>query len=452
MRSTQQLVKPLIAIIIVILISGNHNPSFGQGKKSIKKTFEIADQYLSAGDPENARVYYQQILDIDSANAAASYKIAECYRQMRNFDFALTFYDHAFQQDPAQYKDGLFYVALMDKYLENYPVALKKFDVYLACNPSDAMKFRATFEKNGVQLALDQSKKPEKNFQFSLVPRPVSTKYDEKAVVLAGDDQHIVVHINRNGSLSNQQFQRSENQWAISGENTLFNTLNSDKQVGSGTFNHTKNIFYFSKADPLTGNSRLYQSIFQNGTWQPPTLVELEYIDGPYHYEDPCLTPTGDTLIFSSDIPGGMGGFDLWYVTRGNDGNWGIIENLDEPINTAFDEKSPFYFPLQSSLFFSSNGHVGYGNFDIFFIQNPFDGKEIVNIGAPFNSPYNDQSMVLDGKFGFLASDRSGGNGGFDIYTFRSKATQFENYTDKAAVAQKNMQPQEWEHDRSKFS
>lgn len=129
---------------------------------------------------------------------------------------------------------------------------------------------------------------------------------------------------------------------------------------------------------------------------------------------DPFLSNSGDTLYFSSDMPGGFGGTDLYYVTRSYDNTWGEAVNLGPEINTPGDER----FPAQDGngvFYFSSNGHVGMGGLDIY----KFENKKVVNLMYPVNSPRDDFSIrFVDGMIGYLSSNRQGGAGADDIYRF----------------------------------
>jgi len=110
---------------------------------------------------------------------------------------------------------------------------------------------------------------------------------------------------------------------------------------------------------------------------------------------------------------------DIW-VTRFENGLWQVPENLGAEINTPFDETAPFIAPDNKTLYFTSNGHPGLGGNDIFYTRKQENGKwaEPQNLGFPLNTPYDDVSLVLsaDGQKAYFASDRPGGYGSMDIY------------------------------------
>lgn len=139
------------------------------------------------------------------------------------------------------------------------------------------------------------------------------------------------------------------------------------------------------------------------------------------HWEtSACLTPDGNTLYFVSDRPGGLGGRDIWKCVKLPNGSWSLAVNLGAPINTPYDEESPFIHPSGTLLFFSSKGHNTIGGFDIFFSSLTDKGWDTpLNIGYPINTTDDDVFYVTspDGKRGYYSSSsRPEGYGEKDIY------------------------------------
>ncbi|SHF21071.1 Outer membrane protein OmpA [Mariniphaga anaerophila] len=140
-----------------------------------------------------------------------------------------------------------------------------------------------------------------------------------------------------------------------------------------------------------------------------------------YSVAHPTVSKDGTQIIFSSDMPGGFGGSDL-YITTLVDGNWTTPENLGEKINTPENEVFPFW-ANDSVLFFSSEGHLGYGGLDIFrSIINGNQWSEPENLKKPVNSSYDDFGIAVNEKLesGFFSSNRPEGKGSDDIYAFRN--------------------------------
>ena len=142
----------------------------------------------------------------------------------------------------------------------------------------------------------------------------------------------------------------------------------------------------------------------------------------------PSLTADGDRLYFASDMPGGFGGMDLYYSDL-ESGRWGPPTNLGPAINTEGHEIFPYYGP-NNRLYFSSDGHIGLGGLDIFYIVDKGEGEwsSPENMGFPLNTTSDDFGVIFneEGTCGFFSSDRDGGSGRDDVYSFVKTATPVE--------------------------
>jgi outer membrane protein OmpA-like peptidoglycan-associated protein len=124
-------------------------------------------------------------------------------------------------------------------------------------------------------------------------------------------------------------------------------------------------------------------------------------------------------MYFTSDMPGGYGGTDIYKVTKDEKGIWGKPENLGDKINTEGDEMFPFFEEKNGVLFFASNGRFGLGGLDIFICEIKNSGVvRVYNPGAPLNTQYDDFAVITDDKLtnGYFSSNRIGGGGDDDIY------------------------------------
>ena len=130
----------------------------------------------------------------------------------------------------------------------------------------------------------------------------------------------------------------------------------------------------------------------------------------------------GSLLFFASNRKGGLGGTDLWMSTRQADGSWSDPKNLGPKINTELDEEAPFITNDGKTLYFSSTGHLGMGEQDLFMSRLDDKGNWMaaINLGEPINTASRELGFFLsaDGKTGYFSSNRKGGMGGMDIYKF----------------------------------
>lgn len=165
-------------------------------------------------------------------------------------------------------------------------------------------------------------------------------------------------------------------------------------------------------------NLKIYQSRKVDGEWGE--AVELPFNSDEYSTGHPALSPDGKQLYFVSDMPGTIGGTDLFVVDVREDGNFSEPRNLGPDINTEGKEMFPFI--NESKLYFSSDGHVGLGGLDIFEVAyNGDEGfLEVRNLGKPINSNKDDFSFIVKEatQQGYFASNRKGGKGDDDIYSF----------------------------------
>lgn len=155
----------------------------------------------------------------------------------------------------------------------------------------------------------------------------------------------------------------------------------------------------------------------EKGKWSKPEGININSSD--YSVGHAALTPDGKTLYFVSEMPGGMGGTDIYKSTLATNGNWTKPENLGKDVNTEGNEMFPF-FHESGLLYFASDGHQGLGGLDNFVAKLGEDGsvQDVVNLGVPVNSSFDDFSIVFKGdmKTGYFASNRNGSKGNDDIY------------------------------------
>lgn len=166
--------------------------------------------------------------------------------------------------------------------------------------------------------------------------------------------------------------------------------------------------------------AQIVKSNRSDAVWSKATEVKLTG-DTLSSYAHPAISPDGEWLYFSSDMPGGKGGLDIWRV-RITPAGYGGVENLGEPINTAGDEAFPTFRP-NGDLYFSSNGHPGLGGLDIFIAKVGKDGRyHLSHPGYPLNSQGDDFGMTFEGPYnrGFFSSNRGDARGWDHIYSFVS--------------------------------
>lgn len=202
----------------------------------------------------------------------------------------------------------------------------------------------------------------------------------------------------------------------------LSRTINTEKNEGAPSLSADGKILYFAACNrsDSQGNCDIYYTFNRRNFWTTPK--NLEEVNSEYWDSQPNISADGSTLYFVSDRPGGFGGKDIWAVPIFSDGSFGEIYNLGPHINTPYDEISPFLHFDNQTLYFASDGWPGMGEKDIFMSKKQNNGPWTLpkNLSYPINSSLSDNSFIVeaDGKTAYFSSNRPGGFGLEDIYTF----------------------------------
>lgn len=200
-------------------------------------------------------------------------------------------------------------------------------------------------------------------------------------------------------------------------------SLNTRMHESNAVFTKNGKTMYFTRNNPKRDKShvshlQIYKAEFKKGQWT--NITPLPFNSPDYSTEHPALSEDEEILYFASDMPGTMGSFDIFSVEI-NGGKFGIPKNLGPVINTIHKEQFP-YISGDGKLYFSSNGHPGFGSMDV-FVAEYTNGKfeKPKNVGLPVNSPFDDFSFNMDfeTKEGYFSSNRPGGKGNDDIYAIK---------------------------------
>ena len=238
----------------------------------------------------------------------------------------------------------------------------------------------------------------------------------------------------------------------LSDPNALSGELKNQYQEGPAIMSDDQKTIYYTRSNSLESkDDALYLSLYKVNKEHlntPDSVLGLSINNDHYSVMHPSISKNGERMYFASDMPGGYGGMDLYYCDI-----YGLYKqfflsdttaarelirlsrpvNLGRQINTEGNEVFPFHLDDQT-LFYASDGRIGFGGLDIFMVNNYLDSTltEIINMGKPFNSAKDDFSFFMsrDLKFGFLSSNRPGGKGDDDIYCFNTNINLSEGVDD----------------------
>lgn len=199
----------------------------------------------------------------------------------------------------------------------------------------------------------------------------------------------------------------------------IINTRGSEGQV---SFSPDEKTMYFTRA--TEDNSMIYKLYKvtleegSHGNWINQEMLDID-VEG-YSFENPYVSKTGKELYFSSNMPGGLGGYDLYVATIKADGTLDTPRNLGNTINTKYDDKYPSLSLDGEYLYFSSKGHRNIGGFDVFKSKITKKGyRAPLNLGNTVNTKYDEVAYFMaSNNKGYISSNKASGKGSYDIYKF----------------------------------
>ncbi|MBC7921754.1 MAG: PD40 domain-containing protein [Ferruginibacter sp.] len=194
--------------------------------------------------------------------------------------------------------------------------------------------------------------------------------------------------------------------------------LNTKSNIGSVGLSPDGQRLLLYVGGRNANNGDLFISQLTGRQWGAPVKLNGK-VNSSYQENSGSVTPDEKTLYFSSNRPGGLGGYDVYRATKNDRGEWDHVVNLGAPVNSRYDEDAPFIHPDRKTLYFSANGRNSMGGNDVFrSVYENGTWSVPSNLGYPINTVHNDYFFVLsaDGKKGYFSSNRPGGQGGQDLY------------------------------------
>jgi outer membrane protein OmpA-like peptidoglycan-associated protein len=361
-------------------------------------------------------------------------KLADCYYNLFNYGQAIVWYEKALEtsKDP----EVNYRYAEMLKADAKYDAAMAQFKIFVEKKPSDprAIKFLknpdyindvienvSPFELSALEMNTEMTEFGGviHNEKFYFISNRERKNAQKRKSDMTGEVYtNIYVGDFKNEKVTNiKEIRELNSRWYD--EMLTFSPDGKTLYMSSENFNLSlgKKPKYNNLIGSKNGVYAIFKSTFErNKFWS--NFEPLPFIVKEYSYTDPHLADDGKTLYFSSNMPGGFGGLDLWKVEIFEDGSYGTPVNLGDIINTSKDDRYPFVNNKEGYLYFSSNGHYGLGGLDVFKVNLKKTDARVINLGQPVNSKDNDFAFIFypEKNIGFVSSNRTGND---DIYILK---------------------------------
>lgn len=385
-------------------------------QKIDKKTIEVDSAEVPLIDYVNHRIGYSYFAIKDYKNAEGHYSLIAT--------------------DSSYFPDDYFYYGMSLMNNEKYKEAIESFEKFIKSDTrSDSLLRKAQWNMSGCYNAMKAG-----------VKEQVTVKMADTAIFNKGTSSFGAMYWQHSGKLlfssareggviidpiEQQSELLLDLYWTEKIDSITWGKphnfgrpLNSAQHDAAGCFNNKNVLFYTRMSDEDRTKENIHLARMVDLRFYESYKLDSSVNYPGYKSAHPFVTMDGKTLYFSSNRPGGKGGMDIWKIEIDELGNpVGEPENLGEPVNSEFDEVTPFFHETSSTLFFSSDGHKSMGGLDIYKSSYNFDENYYaspVNVGKPINSSKDDAYMIWDSylKHGWFSSDREPCEGGhcYDIY------------------------------------
>lgn len=415
----------ITAFCCLLLISCGIDKNLKKGEKflSLGEYYDAADQFKQA---------YTKTPPKERENRGKlALKMARSYNKINATPKAVNAYRNAIRYNQASLDDRLAYARLLLKNGE-YKQAEKEFRILVDSMPDNILA------QNGLKSAqmAPSWKKAGSRYQVKKMDVFTSRRADYSPMLLGDEYEQIYFTSTRNDAQGDELsgitgtkagdifYSEKDDKGKWSRPEAIATGLNTDYDEGACCFTPDGKEMYLTQCvtDPASPRfAQIVTSSRSDAAWGKVQKLEITQ-DTLSTYAHPAISPDGEWLYFVSDMPGGMGGYDIWRV-RITPSGLGGVENLGAPINTPGDEMFPTFRP-NGDLYFSSNGHTGMGGLDIYIarIDEKTQQYKIEHPGYPLNSEADDFGMTFEGPHnrGFFSSNRKDGRGYDHIYSFNN--------------------------------
>ncbi len=352
----------------------------------------------------------------------AVYHLAESYRMIHDYPKAEKYYKEATGFSPKAYPASVYWYAVTLRANRKYPEASQQLSLFLEKHTQlDDLLMGADREMENLKFIQSQSENVIN--RFTLVPYAGAGNKSAYALTLKNNDSVAFTMVSEEANGKGQPQYVTALYESGPGNDPMGRPVKIPMDVqpgennGMATYSRDGKHLFFTRWSRINGKtqSAIYASHLTDTGWSQPVKGPAALNPEGSNNAQPDLAADSRYLIFSSDRPGGFGGYDLWYAML--DSNLDVIQvkNLGNVINTPGDEQAPYFHDKSRTLVFSTNGRVGMGGFDLFYVRgniNLSGWEKPENAGAPLNSSRDDLYYVSTDdeniwNTGWMSSDRS---------------------------------------------
>lgn len=413
-----------LKFIICILL---FTPFVSLEAQSVKKVLKNANGIYEQGLYKQAIPVYLEVLKLEPGNAEANYKLGVSYLNTIHKIKSLSHLEKAFKANPAVAPDIHYLLGKSYQFNHQFDKALKSYTEYKKGLDVKDIEQKAKIDRKIFECenGMEYMKNPVKA-KIEQLGTVINSKDADFAPVITADESVLVFTSRRAGSTGGLMDEKNEHFEDIyisyNKKGTWTEPLNIGKPINTDGHDASiaispdgSQIFLYKDAN----SGDIFVSKFVGDKWSKPEDLGKN-INTKYSETSVSMTADGKTIYFTSDRPGGKGDLDIYVSKKDKKGKWGEAVNLGGIINSEYSEESPFIHPDGRTLYFSSKGHAGMGNYDIFKSSLNADGSwsQPEHLGYPINTADDDIYFVLsaDNKHGYYSSEREDGLGEKDIY------------------------------------
>lgn len=345
---------------------------------------------------------------------------------MKNYPEAIRAYEKVKALQPDYLKEVDYNLGVCYMNLGEYAKAKNNLSAYLAL-PKLPAPSRMLAEKMLTDCDFaEQAMKQPVDFKPVNLGNGVNSADDESMPSLTVDGKHLYFtrHFGSGAYQDEDIFMSVNTSAGFAQGASIGTTINTERYIeGAQNISPSGKYLFFTSADRPDGmgSADIYISRKVGELWERANNIGSP-INTPGYETQPCISADGRDLYYAGIRATGKGGTDIWLSHLNKDGTWSQPESVGDNINTIFDEMRPFIHPDGNTLYFSSRGHAGMGNFDVYVSKRQADGTwgKPVNLGYPINTAGDELGIFVtaDGSRAYYASEQKDSRGQMDIYTF----------------------------------